>query len=366
MQQPVATDQIGTGSGSYRAIGCGCFSNGLIPTSRYRQRGLFLALLTMCLAAWLVSVPATAQPATSSFDIPPVGRVVDQADLLTPATERALIQRLDAHEDATSNQVAVLTVESLGGTPIEDFALAVARAWALGQEAFDNGVLLLIARDDRAMRIEVGYGLEGALPDAIASQIIRYELRPAFRAGDFDNGVEAGVAAILDAVAGAYEPPARSAQGESVPPIFFRLTFLIGFVILPLITFGPIFFLAGMWIWLGFIGLFFCVGWGVVIFSPWAALAAIPGYLVLIGAAEWLFRRASNWKDIRRQLQTANEENEGRKVEVTLAGRTFLVPSVVSSGGSASIGSSGDGFGGGSSFSGGGGSFGGGGASGGW
>jgi uncharacterized membrane protein YgcG len=122
-----------------------------------------------------------------------------------------------------------------------------------------------------------------------------------------------------------------------------------------------------MWSWLGFIGLFFCVGWGVVIFSPWAALAAIPGYLALIGVAEWLFRRAPNWKDIRRQIKTANEENEGRKVEVTLAGRTFLVPSVVSSGGSASIGGGGGGFSsGGSSFGGGGGSFGGGGASGGW
>jgi len=320
-----------------------------------------LAVLVLALAA--APAPLHAQP-----DVPPVGRVVDQADLLAPSTEQGLTAQLAAHEDATSNQVAVLTLPSLQGRPIEEVSLQVARTWQLGQEEFDNGVLLLIAREDRAMRIEVGYGLEGALPDVVASRIIRYELRPAFRAGDFDGGVEAGVTAILGAINGTYEPPSGAAQGESVPPIFFRLTFLVGFVILPLMTFGPIFFLAGMWAWLGFVGLFFCVGWGVVFFSPWAALVAVPGYLGLLGVAEWWFRRQADWQTIRERLEEANEENKGRKVEVTLAGRTFMVPSVVSSGGSARIGSSGGGgfSGSGGGISGGGGSFGGGGASGGW
>ena len=331
-------------------------------------RSLALAVLLSAFA----SVPTRAQVQTSTDDVsvPPLtGRVVDRADLLAPATERALTQQLAAHEDSTGNQVAVLTIPSLEGTPIEDYALTVARTWALGQEGTDNGVLLLVARDDREMRIEVGYGLEGVLPDAVASQIIRHELRPAFREGDFDGGVEAGVQAILQAIAGTYEAPPATAQAEEVPPLFFRLTFLIGFVVLPLVTFGPIFFLSGLWGWMGFIGLFFCVGWGIVFFSPWAGLAAVPGYLLLLAGIEWWFRQQPGWETFRRKMKEANEENKGRKVRVTLGGRTFMVPSVVSGGGSASIGSSGGGGfsgGGGGGFSGGGGSFGGGGASGGW
>jgi len=173
------------------------------------------------------------------------------------------------------------------------------------------------------------------------------------------------VAAILQAITGSYQPPPASAQAEQVPPLFFRLAFLIGFVIIPLVSFGPIFFLSGLWGWMGFVGLFFCVGWGIVFFSLRAALAAIPGYVVLIGIAEWWFRRQPEWKDFRRKMKEANQENEGRSVELTIGERTFMVPSVRSGSGSASIGSSG-GFGGGGGFSGGGGSFGGGGASGGW
>ena len=317
-------------------------------------------LLTLAFA----TLVASAHAQSAAIDVPALtGRVVDRADLLSPTTERAITQQLAAHEEATSNQVAVLTIASLGGVPIEDVALTVARTWALGQAESDNGVLLLIARDDRAMRIEVGFGLEGALPDVVASRIIRHELRPAFRAGDFDGGVQAGVVAILEAIAGTYEPPPATTQAEEVPPLFFRLAFLIGFVIMPLVSFGPIFFLSGLWGWMGFVGIFFCVGWGIVFFSPWAGLAAIPGYLVLIGIGEWWFRRQPGWEEFRREMKAANEENEGRAVELTIGDRTFMVPSVRSGGGSASIGSSGGSGGG---FSGGGGSFGGGGASGGW
>jgi uncharacterized protein len=337
--------------------------------------GGLLLLLAVLSAASLqpVHAQATGSARPERLDVQGVnvqvplltGRVVDQAALLDSATERALTRRLAAHEDSTSNQVAVLTIASLEGRPIEEVALAVARTWALGQAGRDNGVLLLIARDDRQMRIEVGYGLEGALPDVVASRIIRHELRPAFRAGDFDGGVQAGVAAILQAITGSYQPPPASAQAEQVPPLFFRLAFLIGFVIIPLVSFGPIFFLSGLWGWMGFVGLFFCVGWGIVFFSLRAALAAIPGYVVLIGIAEWWFRRQPGWKDFRRKMKEANQENEGRSVELTIGKRTFMVPSVRSGGGSASIGSSG-GFSSGGGFSGGGGSFGGGGASGGW
>ena len=175
-----------------------------------------LALLTG-LGSLLLLRTARAQT-----PVPPLtGRVVDNANLLSNAAETQLTGLLAAHEDSTSNQVAVLTIPSLQGAALEQYSLRVARAWALGQEDFNNGVLLLIARDDRKMRIEVGYGLEGDLPDAIASRIIRNEITPHFRKGDFEAGIRAGVGSILDALEGTYAPP--EAPGASNSPVANRV-----------------------------------------------------------------------------------------------------------------------------------------------
>ena len=123
----------------------------------------------------LALLAATASGA-HALEVPPLtGRVVDRADVLSPATEAALTARLAAHEDSTSNQVVVLTVPSLDGEVLEPYATRVFRTWGLGQAAADNGVLLLVAVDDRQLRIEVGYGLEGDLTDALSGQIIRRE-----------------------------------------------------------------------------------------------------------------------------------------------------------------------------------------------
>ena len=112
-----------------------------------------------------------AGQALAQKPVPPLtGRVVDLADILSPETERTVEALLAEHEAATSNQVAVLTIPSLDGEPLEDYSLRVARAWQLGTSEFDNGVLLLIAYRDRKIRIEVGYGLEGVIPDAIAKR----------------------------------------------------------------------------------------------------------------------------------------------------------------------------------------------------
>ncbi|MGH7491425.1 MAG: TPM domain-containing protein [bacterium] len=132
------------------------------------------------------------------------GRVNDTAQMLSRATIEELEATLKAHEDSTSNQVAVLTIATLQDEILEDYSMRVVETWKIGQANHDNGVLLLIVRDDRKMRIEVGSGLEGDLPDITCGRIIRHEITPRFRDGDFDGGVRAGVHAILAAAQGAY------------------------------------------------------------------------------------------------------------------------------------------------------------------
>ena len=150
----------------------------------------------LCLAT-LVSIIAShvlAQKAAPKL----TGRVVDLAGMVNPGDETDLTARLKAHEENTSNQVVVLTIPSLEGEALEDYSLRVARDWALGQKDKDNGVLLLIAKNDRKLRIEVGYGLEGTLTDAIASFIIRNTITPLFKQGLFNGGIVAGTGQIIE------------------------------------------------------------------------------------------------------------------------------------------------------------------------
>lgn len=132
-------------------------------------------------------------------------RVHDEAKVLSGPFVSQLEQVLKAHEDSTSNQIAVLIVPSLQGDVMEDYTFRVAEKWKLGQEKNDNGVLLFIAINDRKARIEVGEGLEGPLPDAICNQIIRNELAPYFRQDNYEGGVLASVNAITKAIAGEYQ-----------------------------------------------------------------------------------------------------------------------------------------------------------------
>ena len=134
----------------------------------------------------------------SAADVPYLtGRVVDNAEILKPATRERVAALAKAHEDKTTDQIAVLTIPTLGGESVEEFANRVFAAWKLGQKGKDNGVLVVVAPQDRKMRIEVGYGLEGTLTDVAASRIIRNVMTPAFKDGDFDRGIENGVAAIV-------------------------------------------------------------------------------------------------------------------------------------------------------------------------
>ena len=156
-----------------------------------------------------VVVGALASPA-AALDVPPLtGRIVDNAHLLPADRTASLSAELAAHEARTGNQVALLTLHSLEGEPLEEFSHRVATTWKLGQKGADNGVLVLVVPGDRKVRIEVGYGLEGTLTDAKSSRIIREEMAPRFRTGDFSGGIAAGVKAVLGTIEGTYTPPER-------------------------------------------------------------------------------------------------------------------------------------------------------------
>ena len=131
-------------------------------------------------------------------------RVHDDAHVLKQETIHALELKLQAFEDSTSNQIAILTTSSLEGEVLEEYSLKVAETWKLGKKEKDNGVLLLIVVDDRKMRIEVGHGLEGVLTDAHSSRIIRNELTPNFRKSDYDTGITAAIDAIIKSIGGEY------------------------------------------------------------------------------------------------------------------------------------------------------------------
>lgn len=152
-------------------------------------RGLVLLLL-------LEGVALAAEP-----DFPLLtGRVVDQAGILSAATRAGLTEMLAQHESAGGEQVVVVTLKSLQGYPIEDFGYRLGRHWGIGQKGKNTGALLIVGPDERKVRIEVGYGLEGRLTDAASRTIIEDDILPAFRRGDFDAGVVAGTTAILTAL----------------------------------------------------------------------------------------------------------------------------------------------------------------------
>jgi uncharacterized protein len=145
-----------------------------------------------------------------ALDVPPlVGRVNDGANVLSAQMRSQLEAQLESYERSTGHQLAVLTIPSLEGEPIEDYTIRVVESWQLGKKGKDDGVLLFVAVGDRKIRIEVGYGLEGDLPDALVGRIIREVMAPAFRQGDLGFGISRAVSAISSATGG---------QGESLPP----------------------------------------------------------------------------------------------------------------------------------------------------
>jgi uncharacterized protein len=146
----------------------------------------------------LLALVGLASPAAAQTFPPLTGRVVDTADMLPPADEAALAQKLEGLERSTSRQLVVATVPDLQGYPVEDYGYKLGRAWGIGQKGANNGLILLVSKNDRKIRIEVGYGLEPVITDALSSQIIRERITPAFKAGDFPGGIRAGVDSLAE------------------------------------------------------------------------------------------------------------------------------------------------------------------------
>jgi len=184
-----------------------------------RQKHLLVLLLGVL---WLLPAVVTAAPAVPAHQ----GYVTDQAGLLSAAAKQQLEQALQAFEQSDSTQIAVLTVDSLDGDTVESYALRVAEAWGIGQKGRDNGALLLVSKADHKVHIEVGYGLEGRLTDLLAGRIIRQEIVPSFRRGDYDQGITAGVAAMMQAVRGEYHASARKKKSSDDFGVLFMLFFL--------------------------------------------------------------------------------------------------------------------------------------------
>jgi uncharacterized protein len=166
---------------------------------------------------------------------PLTGRVVDDAGVLSASTQSRLIDMLAQHEKATGQQVVVVTLPSLQGVTIEDFGYQLGRYWGIGQKGTNNGALLIVAPKEHKVRIEVGYGLEGTMTDAISSTIIHQEILPAFRRGDINTGVLAGTMSILSVLSGetAMPPSATAPQPYQMSDAmtFFILALIILFII---------------------------------------------------------------------------------------------------------------------------------------
>jgi uncharacterized protein len=294
------------------------------------------------LGAWLWLVgcvaPALAQPLAA---IPPLASpVTDLTHTLTPDQASALEAKLRAFSQAKGSQVAVLIVPSTRPEEIEQYSIRVVEQWKLGRGKVDDGVLLLVALDDRRVRIEVGYGLEGALPDATAHRIIDQDIRPAFRRGDVYGGIATGVDRIMRVIEGEPLPePEISPPAAGVPGLFQLLPFLFIFALVGGSVLRRMF---------GRVGGALATG-GVVGVLTWM-LIAIMGISIAAGVVAFIFSL----------LGGLGGGGGGRGG--WYSGRH---PGVYPGGfGGGSWGGGGGGFGGG--WSGGGGGFGGGGASGGW
>jgi uncharacterized protein len=181
-------------------------------------------------AALVLLVLASVAAAALKVPAPPVRRINDYAGALSGADRERLEQKLIERERGSSNQVVVAIFRSLEGESLEDFSIRLAQAWRIGQKGLDNGAILLVFLDDRKMRIEVGYGLEPTLTDAIASSIIRDVIAPRFREGRIADGIGAGLDAIDQAIAGTYQRPApgpRAGARRSAVNSYWTLLLLL-------------------------------------------------------------------------------------------------------------------------------------------
>ncbi len=286
----------------------------------------------------------------SAKDVPYLlGRVNDYANLLSSPDKDRIEAKLRAFEEQARAQVVLLTIDSLEGEALEAYSVQVAQTWKLGQEEADNGVLFLVAKQDRKMRIEVGYGLEAKLTDAQSVRILDNLVRPRFRQGDFAGGIEAGVDAILGTVRGEDAiptgPPPSSSGDVSQAGWGFKLAFFgIYALVTGIFSVLALFSSGGMswvlWLFLMPFHLLF-----PLVLHPLAGLGIFAAWLLGFPLFKLWFGRSAS----------------GRAFALRYPGLASFAATGSSSGSSSWSSSSR-----GSSFSGGGGSFGGGGASSNW
>jgi uncharacterized protein len=194
-----------------------------------RGRLLAWAAALLCLT---VALPAFAAAPT----FPALtGRVVDGANMLSPATEASLTQKLQTLETQSGRQLVVVTLPTLQGLEIEDYGYRLGRAWGIGEKKLNNGALLIVAPTERKVRIEVGYGLEGILTDALSSVILQSAVLPKFRAGDMEGGVVAGTDALIQQLA-LPEDQARAVAQQAAQPQKSEEDF--PFIVIPFLIFG--------------------------------------------------------------------------------------------------------------------------------
>ncbi|VWX52177.1 YgcG family protein [Novosphingobium sp. 9U] len=200
----------------------------------------FFGALLLCIGA-LLSPSAWAEPQFPKL----TGRVVDDANILPPDVEQRLTQKLEGLEQQSRRQFVIATLPSLQGYEISDYGYQLGRAWGIGSKANNDGVLLIVAPNERKLRIEVGYGLEGVLPDGMGFLIINNDIVPRFKAGDMPGGVEAGADAIIKQLslppeqaqqiaAQSVQQSRQRNQGVPLGTIIFGL-FILFFFILPIL-----------------------------------------------------------------------------------------------------------------------------------
>ena len=263
-----------------------------------RLQAFFLCFLSLFSAAGAaLAQPAPTAPAsTPSGDfiaVPAVGRVVDKANLLDAATAARINQSVQAFEAAKGAQIAVLIVPTTQPEAIFDFSIRVAEAWKLGRKGVDDGVLFVIAKDDRKMQILTGAGTQGVLTDAMSKRIIAETVAPKFRSGNFGGGIEDVVAQIISVVSGEALPPPKarsdkrsvnSGGGNDFQSLFFVVLFVAIFVFRILRAMIGRFFASGVTAGL--------IGVGASLFG--ASLLIAVGVGVLVFVAAFIFGAASS------------------------------------------------------------------------
>lgn len=181
------------------------------------KRILFLILICSCALFAELSVPILTK------------YVTDQTNTLTTQQIEDLEFRLKTYDDTTSNQIVILIISSLEGEDLFDYSIQVAEKNKIGRKGKDNGILILVVKDERKIRIEVGYGLEGVVPDAIASSIIRNIIAPYFKAGNYYEGLKKGIETLQDAIAGTYQAETKNENKIGFLTALAIITFIIIF-----------------------------------------------------------------------------------------------------------------------------------------